>query len=82
MPKFQQRHYNAVADLFWIRQQELLSLGDPSLYQEAHRNEWFVLQKRFRNLFAGDNAKFKPTKFDIACGLPGKVLLIEELDSG
>jgi hypothetical protein len=70
-PKFTTRHYNAVADLFWIRDQELRTFGRPSLYQEGHRNEWLLLQKRFRNLFAGDNAGFKPEKFDRACGLEG-----------
>jgi hypothetical protein len=71
VPKFTERHHNAVADLFWIRGQELLSFGEPSLYQEAHVNEWRVLQGRFRNLFSGDNARFKPEKFDRACGLDG-----------
>lgn len=71
MPKFQQRHYNAVADLFWIRQQELRSLPAAPGFQRAHVREWTILQARFRNLFAGDNGSFKPEKFDRACGLEG-----------
>lgn len=69
MPKFTQQHHNAVADLFWIRRQELRSFGLPSNQQEAHLIEWAVMQRRFRNLFAGDNTRFKPGKFDRACGL-------------
>lgn len=70
MPKFQQRHYNAVADLFWIRRQELRSFGELTHIHAGRMNEWGVMQARFRNLFAGDNVRFKPDKFDRACGIP------------
>jgi hypothetical protein len=77
VPKFTQRHYIAVAELFWTRSQELRRFGDPpTLYQEAHWNEWLLLQRRFSQMFVQDNPRteknhpfgFKPEVFDKACG--------------
>lgn len=79
-PKFEQRHHNAIADVFWIRREELKSLPASEGFKRAHLREWIVLQARFRNMLAGDNARFKPTKFDIACGLTGRVIVLEELE--
>ena len=67
-PKFTQRHHRAVADLFWIRDQELRAAVGTATLHEVARNEWLVLQGRFRNLFANDNSRFKPDLFDRACG--------------
>lgn len=62
--KFQKRHYEAIAELFRMEREALLS--DVTAGEEArdnYRNELYNIENLFVNMFKADNANFDTMRF-------------------
>ena len=63
LPKFQRRHYVAIAEVF-------AQLSSTSQAQLFAPEELPRLQRAFAEAFRADNPAFKPVQFSRACGIP------------
>lgn len=61
-PKFERRHYNAVADV--------LKHAAPILAYDAANAKWSAIVEAFIMMFKADNPNFKPQRFRDACDPP------------
>jgi hypothetical protein len=64
MPKFSKRHYEAIAKV-------LFETWPPPTGRPEDRTDkyvqWALVRNHLSTLFAGDNSRFSPSKFEDAC---------------